>query len=193
MVSNPNGNYQLIAIHSNKCLGLKTANGTDVVQKNCDGSTNQQWQIIHHQQDYYQLQNMGNNLSLEVENANMNNGANVATAAFSNGSHQLWRFDQITSALQWTNPNAENGNSTEKLAAYPIPANDHIYLQLPFKDTHNFTIYGFTADGRMVLSQSEYAAGVISLDVSHLSAGWYYFVVVDETGANESKKILISR
>ncbi len=91
--------YQIIAVHSGKCLdvaGASMNDGANVIQYTWHGSDNQRWKVIPAGGDYYQIQSVQSNKSLDVAGASVQDGANVIQFSWHNGDNQMWRLEEVS-------------------------------------------------------------------------------------------------
>ena len=65
-------------------------------------------------------------------------------------------------------------NASEKILVHPNPANDHVFLKIPFSDSEGGVVIKlFNMDGKEIKSQNSNSPA-LCLDISDLSAGVYY-------------------
>lgn len=83
--------YVIRAKHSNKVLSVDLSNN-NVCQMNYTGGTNQQWKIQEAGYGYYNLISKANNLLLDVNNANAQNGENIKVFNSNGLDAQKFRF-----------------------------------------------------------------------------------------------------
>lgn len=83
--------YVIRAKHSNKALSVDLSNN-NVCQMDYTGGNNQQWKIQEVGYGYYNLISIANNLYLDVNNANAQNGENIKTYAYTGSDAQKFRF-----------------------------------------------------------------------------------------------------
>lgn len=83
--------YKITAKHSNKALTVNLSNN-NVYQKNYNGTTNQQWQIIEVGENYYTLKSIANGLVLDVYAGQANNGQNVSVYESNGTNAQKFKF-----------------------------------------------------------------------------------------------------
>ena len=72
---------------------------------------------------------------------------------------------------------------------YPNPANSRVTFQ--FENAIDGTIELYQSSGRLIHSQKVASTNTLTLDISNLSSGVYYYKVVKETQETEIGKLNI--
>jgi hypothetical protein len=79
---------------SEKCMdaqGMSTQNGGLLIQWDCHGKPNQQWEIMRMRDGDYVIRNVGSGLVLDVADNNRNSGAKIIQYRWNGGDNQRWR------------------------------------------------------------------------------------------------------
>ena len=89
-----NKNYEMILWHSKKCLdveGSGSADGTNVVQWECNGQPHQRWQFVRKGERNYWIQARHSGKCLTLDGASKDDRASLVQAACDDGRpEQLW-------------------------------------------------------------------------------------------------------
>ncbi|MBA3440306.1 MAG: RICIN domain-containing protein, partial [Pyrinomonadaceae bacterium] len=94
----PTGYFEIVARHSNKCLdvsGGSTANGSVIIQWDCHGGANQQWQRVAVGGGYERLVAPHSGKVLDVSASSTANGARVHQQEFVGGANQQWLLESL--------------------------------------------------------------------------------------------------
>ena len=92
-----NGEYSIIAVHSNKCLDVKDnlkKNGTNIIQWESSNQDNQKWIIKEVGNGYYKIISKTNGLCLDIQDAQAKNGTNVQVWMDSGRNNQMFKFEK---------------------------------------------------------------------------------------------------
>lgn len=187
---NNDGTYQLKAVHSGKCLAIRGSNNSNVVQKNCDGNAQQQWEITSVGNDYHSVINFASGEALEVQNASTTNGANVKTGNYFGNTNQRWRFNPISSS------NFQAPNSTtwsNNLMVFPNPVDGVLNIKLPNSEEGDVEILCFDLYGRILLAKQMMVDDGISIPVVDLPEGIYFLKVKNNKGLIGTKRFVVKR
>jgi RHS repeat-associated protein len=87
--------YQIVARHSGKCLDVSNAgleNFARLVQRDCAGGGNQQWQLVPTGDGYYRIMARHSAKTLDVEGASSADGATVHQWDYVGGANQQWQL-----------------------------------------------------------------------------------------------------
>ncbi|SDE49436.1 RICIN domain-containing protein [Glycomyces harbinensis] len=84
--------------NSGKCLDVvngSTANGAEIIQYDCHGGTNQQWQLTATGGGYYRIASQSSGKCLDVDGASTANNARVIQWTCGSGTNQQWQLRTI--------------------------------------------------------------------------------------------------
>ncbi len=175
ILQNDDGTYQIKVIHSGKCLSVRSSNNNNVVQKKCDGSNGQKWDISSVEIDYYSLTNQLNGDALEVESAALNNGGNVQTGNYANGSHQKWKFEPVSGGGSSNFQSPTNLALLSNVKIFPNPTNQFLNIHLPtnWKDDI-VSLMIVDLNGRVIFTKTLMFELSLSISVRDLTTGIYF-------------------
>jgi hypothetical protein len=95
----PQAVYHIVAKHSGKCLDVTGGpnairNGVQVIQRQCNEESNQQWTFTSVGDDYYKILARHSGKSLDVSGGPylVHNGIEVKQWEYHSGSNQMWRL-----------------------------------------------------------------------------------------------------
>lgn len=111
-----NGRYQVVAVHSGKCLqvaGGSKKNGAKIQQWSCDAVEQQQFDLKHLGEGFYKLANVLSGKAVEVADSSVTDGADVQQWAYSGGEHQRFKIVATSVAGQFTLVNLHSGKCVD--------------------------------------------------------------------------------
>jgi uncharacterized protein (DUF1800 family) len=94
----PDGSYELVARHSDKCLNVSGASTDDfapVIQWTCAGGPNQRWTLRPATDGYYLVVAAHSGKALDVEGESLADGARVIQYTIHGGSNQQWMLQPV--------------------------------------------------------------------------------------------------
>ena len=92
------GLYELVAMHSGKCLdvyGESTDDAALVIQWSCHGSENQHWRVESTGDGYFNLLANHSGKALDVSQISLEDGAQVIQYTPNGGPNQQWQFHPL--------------------------------------------------------------------------------------------------
>lgn len=91
-------NYKIINRNSGKSVdvnGGSTNNGTNIIQWDYSGGSNQQWSFVPLGNGYFSINNKNSSKSLDVNGASTNAGTGIIQWDYSGGNNQQWQITDI--------------------------------------------------------------------------------------------------
>ena len=103
-----NGTYKIISRNSGLAMdayGAGTANGTQIIQWNYGGGSNQKWTVTNTGGSNYKIIGVQSGKSLDINGFSSTNGAKVELWDYSGGSNQTFTFTATDSGYYRITPN----------------------------------------------------------------------------------------
>lgn len=125
--------YSLVARHSAKCLDVyaySQSNGGNVVQWDCNGGTNQQWQLIPTDSGYYKIIARHSGKVMDVAGGSTANGALIDQWDYTGAWSQQWQPVAIGTTIYHRLVARHSGKSVGISGA--SMANGGVVLQWPY-------------------------------------------------------------
>jgi hypothetical protein len=91
---------------SEKCMdaqGMSNRDGALLIQWDCHGKPNQQWEVVRLRGGEYAIRNVGSGLVLDVADNNRNSGAKIIQYRWNGGDNQRWRGSGANSNFELIN------------------------------------------------------------------------------------------
>lgn len=85
----------IVNLNSGKCVdvvGGSSANGAEIIQYDCHGGSNQQWQLADAGGGYYRIVSQASGKCLDVDGASTANNARVLLWSCNGGTNQQWQL-----------------------------------------------------------------------------------------------------
>lgn len=193
VTENSDGTYQLKAVHSGRCLSIRSPNSSDVVQKGCDGGDAQKWALAEVETSYYSLTNLSNGQALEVSNASASNGADVVTGNYLGSAHQKWRFDPTTGSSSGL-LRSNNHNQSSQVIIAPNPVKETLQLKIPASlDMAQLKLICVDVCGRILLARNVQDDKDLNISVVEFPEGIYFLKMQNRKGVVITKRFIVKR